>query len=390
MDVAKFTSQKTGKLVEIQVPERDWAFIPDPLPSQWVFPERLWPLLVKAREALGRLDGIGRTLPNPELLLKPLEKREALHSSSLEGTYASPKDLLLFEIDPREPKSERDPANAWLEVSNHSRTLRQGMRRLEQLPFCLRFIRELHETLLTGVRGRDRTPGRFRTCQVHIGSDKRYIPPPPNYLQPCLDAFEKELNLHNAECDSLVRCYLLHYQFEAIHPFLDGNGRVGRVLMSLLIYKWCNLSMPWLYMSAFFERHKDEYIDNLFRISSEGDWETWIEFCLRGTIEQAEESIRRCDAFRVLKDRFIQEAGQTSVRARVIIEDLFTTPVVTIPTLCKRHSVSYPTARADVTDLLEKGVLQEIPDTRPRAYFSPAIVEIAYSDPMESAEQEPA
>jgi len=383
MDAAKFTSQKTGTLAEIQVPERNWAFIPNPLPPQWVFPERLWPLLVKARETLARLDGIGRTLPNPELLLKPLEKREALHSSSLEGTYASPQELLLFELDPKEPKSEKDPANAWLEVSNHSLALRQGMRRLEELPFCLRFIRELHETLLKGVRGKDRTPGQFRTSQVHIGSDKRYIPPPPNYLQACLDAFEKGLNQRSAQYDSLVRCYLLHYQFEAIHPFLDGNGRIGRVLMSLLIYKWCNLSMPWLYMSAFFERYKDEYIDNLFRISSEGDWETWIEFCLRGTIEQAEESIRRCDAFRILKERFMREAGQTSLRAHAIIEDLFTTPVVRIPALAKRHSVSYPTAKADITSLVEKGVLQEIPGTRPKAYFSPAIFAIAYNNPMQ-------
>lgn len=389
MDATKFTPQKTGTLVEIQVPGRDWAFIPNPLPPEWAFPERLWPLLVKARESLGRLDGIGRTLPNPELLLKPLEKREALHSSSLEGTYASPQELLLFEIDPQEPKSEGDPRNAWLEVSNHSRALRQGMKLLEELPFCLRLIRELHATLLKGVRGKERTPGEFRTCQVHIGSDRRYIPPPANHLQACLDAFEKELNQRDAKYDPLVRCFLLHYQFEAIHPFLDGNGRIGRVLMSLLTYKWCDLSMPWLYMSAFFERYKDEYIDNLFRISSEGDWETWIEFCLRGTIQQAEESIRRCDAFRILKDRFIQEAGQTSVRAHVIIEDLFTSPVVTIPALRDRHSVSYPTAKADVTGLLEKGVLQEIPDTRPKAYFSPAIVDIAYRDQMQSAESEP-
>lgn len=384
MDAARFTPKKTGELVEIQVPEKNWAFIPNPLPSQLTFPERLWPLLVKAQATLARLDGIGRTLPNPELLLKPLEKREALHSSSLEGTYASPKDLLLFEIDPREPKSERDPTNTWREVSNHSLALRQGMRLLEELPFCLRFIRKLHETLLRDVRGKDRTPGEFRTCQVHIGSDKRYIPPPPNHLQACLDAFEKELNQKNPTYDSLVRCFLLHYQFEAIHPFLDGNGRIGRVLMSLLIYKWCNLSMPWLYMSAFFERYKDEYIDNLFRISSEGDWETWIEFCLRGTIEQAEDAIRRCDAFRVLKDRFMREAGQTSIRAYAIIKDLFTSPIVRIPTLAKRHEVSYPTSKADVISLVKKGVLQELPGTRPKAYFSPDIFAIAYSEYLPS------
>lgn len=154
--------------------------------------------------------------------------------------------------------------------------------------------------------------------------------------------------------------------------------------MSLLIYKWCNLSMPWLYMSAFFERYKDEYIDNLFRISSEGDWETWIEFCLRGTIEQAEESIRRCDAFHLLRERYMREAGQTSLRAHAIIEDLFTTPVVRITALAKRHSVSYPTANTDVASLVKKGVLRAIPDTRPKAYFSPAIFAIAYDNLVQS------
>lgn len=380
MDAKRFTSQRTGKLVEIQVPQKDWAFVPDPLPPKWEFPSRLWLLVAQAREAIGRLDGIGRTLPNPELLLKPLEKREALRSSSLEGTYASPRDLLLFELDPQEPKSEEDPANAWREVSNYSLAVRQGMKLLQELPFCLRLIRELHKTLLRGVRGKDRTPGDFRTCQVHIGSDRRFVPPPPNHIRECLGAFEKELNQQNAQYDPLVRCYLLHYQFEAIHPFIDGNGRIGRVLMSLLIYKWCNLSMPWLYMSSFFERYKDEYIDNLFRISAEGNWETWVEFCLRGTVEQAEDSIRRCDAFGTVKARFMQEAGQTSVRAHAIIEDLFTSPVVTIPVLCKKYSVTYPTAKADVDGLIEKGVLRKVQGKKTKVFYSPDIFEIAYAD----------
>lgn len=380
MDPAKFGSGKTGRLLKIHVPDDDWAFIPDPLPPKWGFPARLWPLLVKARESLARLDGIGRTLPNPELLLRPLEKREALRSSSLEGTYASPKELLLFELAPQKPKSENDPANAWREVSNYSLALRQGMKLLASLPFCLRLIRELHAALLKGVRGKDRAPGDFRRCQVHIGSDRRFIPPPPHSLPECLDAFEKELNQEDANYDPLVRCCFLHYQFEAIHPFLDGNGRVGRVLLSLLVYKWCGLSMPWLYLSAFFEKYKDEYIDNLFRISTEGGWERWIEFCLRGTVAQAEDSIRRCDALRKLRDRFLQTAGQTSVRAHAIIEDLFTFPVVTVVGLSKRYSVTYPTAKADINGLLKKGVLQKIPRVRPKAYYAPDIFRIAYPE----------
>ncbi|PXF59451.1 MAG: Fic family protein [Deltaproteobacteria bacterium] len=380
MDVSKFTEEKTGKLVPVNVPEKDWAFTPDPLPPKWQFPASLWPLLSKARESLARLDGIGRTLPNPELLLHPLQSREALRSSSLEGTYASPQQLLLFELEPREPKSESDPANAWLEVSNYGRALRQGMHFLQRLPLCLRLIRELHKTLLTGVRGKDKAPGEFRKLQVQIGSDRRFIPPPANYLPACLDAFEKRLNQEDLNYDPLVRCYMLHYQFEAIHPFIDGNGRVGRVLLSLMVYKWCDLTMPWLYMSAFFEQYKDEYIDNLFRVSSRGEWERWIEFCLRGTVAHAEDSVRRCDALRILKERYIQKAGGLSVRAHTIIDDLFTSPVLRIPDVAKKYSITYPTAKTDVQGLVKEDVLQEIEDIRPRTFFSPDIFEIAYGE----------
>ncbi|MHC4745155.1 MAG: Fic family protein, partial [Planctomycetota bacterium] len=352
MDASKFTPDKTGELVRIEHPEKDWAFVPDSLPPNWKFPIDLWPLLSEARENLARLDGIGRTLPNVELLLRPLQGREAIRSSSLEGTYASPQDLLLFELEPRQPKSEDDPANAWLEVSNHSRALRQGIELLKELPLCLRFIRELNRTLLSNVRGKDRTPGEFRKCQVHIGSNRRFVPPPPSHLDACLDAFEKRLNEDDANYDPLVRCYFLHYQFEAIHPFVDGNGRVGRVLMSLMAYKWCNLTNPWLYMSPFFDRYKDEYLDNLFRISTQGAWKNWVEFCLRGTIQQAQDSIRRCDALRLLKNDFMRRAGDMSTRSHAIIEGLFTSPLLRIADLARACSTTYPTARTDVEGLV--------------------------------------
>lgn len=144
-------------------------------------------------------------MPNPELLLRPLEKYEAVCSSSLEGTYAAPRELFLFELEPREPKSAEDPANAWREVSNYSQAIRLGIRLLQELPFCLRFIRELHKTLLIGIRGREKTPGEFRTCQVHIGSDRRFVPPPANHLADCLDAYDKRLNAEDLQYDPLVR-----------------------------------------------------------------------------------------------------------------------------------------------------------------------------------------
>ena len=381
MDSSKFNKNRTGELVKIYLPEADWAFVPYPLPQSWEFPEHLWPLLAQAKESIARLDGIGRTLPNPELLLRPLQSREALRSSSLEGTYASPQELLLFELHPRTPKSQRDRANDWLEVSNYGKALRQGMTLLEEIPLSLRLIRELHRTLLNGVRGRERSPGEFRQYQVHVGASRRYIPPPPERLQECLNEFEKQMNQEDIRYDALVRCYLLHYHFEAIHPFRDGNGRVGRVLLSLMVYKWCNLSVPWLYMSAYFEQFKDEYISNLFRVSSEGRWEPWIDFCLRGTISQANDSIRRCEELRRLRDTFHKKADVGSRRAHTIIEDLFTVPIVTVSALAKRCSVSYPTAKADVEQLAQRGILKEMEGTRPKAYYSPEILRIAYGEP---------
>jgi len=380
MDASAFSEQKTGDLVRIRIPQQDWAFIPHPLPPQWKFPAKLWPALAEAKQELARLDGIGRALPDSELLLQPLQRREALRSSSLEGTYASPKDLLLFEMRPRTPTSEADPANDWLEVANYSKALRQGVELLGDLPLSLRLIREMHGTLLTGVRGRERNPGEFRRHQVHVGSDRRYIPPPADHLGRCLDRFEKRMHEDDPEFDPLVRCYLLHYQFEAIHPFSDGNGRVGRALLSLMVFHGCKLTRPWLYMSAFFERYRDEYIQRLFRVSTHGAWEDWIAFCLRGTIDQALDSVRRCEALDRLKRRFHEVAGASSTRAHPIIEGLFSAPLVTAPMIAERFSVSYPTARSDISRLEKLGILKPLSETRPQVYFAPEVFAAAYDE----------
>ncbi|HEV7239294.1 MAG TPA: Fic/DOC family N-terminal domain-containing protein, partial [Thermoanaerobaculia bacterium] len=237
MEQQQFTEKRTGTIVPVSIGGLDWAFLPYPLPRQWHVSLELWPLLASAKEELARLDGIGRTLPDPELLLRPLQRREAIRSSSLEGTYASAEELLLFELAPTEPISASDRANDWREVGNHAAALRRGTVLLETLPLSLRVIREMHAVLLTNVRGRDRAPGEFRRTQVHLGSDRRYIPPPPNELMACLDDFERFLNDAD-EIDPLIRTYLAHYQFEAIHPFVDGNGRVGRALLSLSSFQW--------------------------------------------------------------------------------------------------------------------------------------------------------
>ena len=193
MDRTRFTEQKTGNLVAIKLPQAgdDWAFIPDPLPpSGWQLPDNLIDLSMEAWDCLGTLNGIGLTLPNPHLLLRPLQGREAIQSSKLEGTYTTPEEVLLFEKNPSIPKSENDPANAWREVSNYNSASAAGYKHLDDRPFTLNLIRELHGTLMDEVRGREKTPGEFRTMQVAIGSDYRFIPPPPQRLAELFDALK--------------------------------------------------------------------------------------------------------------------------------------------------------------------------------------------------------
>ncbi|MDH5377380.1 MAG: Fic family protein, partial [Gammaproteobacteria bacterium] len=213
MDKSLFSHKSPGFLVPIKIDEKnsDWSFVPNPLPDKFNLDEETWHLLLKAKEELARLDGVGRHLPNQELLLRPLQQREALTSSSLEGTYASPEQLLLYGIDPREPSSDKDPVNSWREVFNYGRALMQGRQQIDEgYPLSLALVRQLHQSLLDGVRGSDRTPGEFRKTQVHIGSTRRFIPPPPIEVSRCLDEFEKHLAIES-NIDPLVRCFLLHY-----------------------------------------------------------------------------------------------------------------------------------------------------------------------------------
>ncbi len=380
MDATKFTEMKTGRLVPITTstgPDR--AFVPDGIPPNWPLPPDLVPKLVEARTALALLDGIGRTLPDPELLLVPLKKREAITSSRIEGTYATAQELMLFEMGSSDSKSKDDQLNAWREVSNYSKALSQGVTLLEELPFCGRVMKELHNILMDGVRGQHSVPGRWRDYQVAIGSDRRYVPPPANEMIECINTLEKYIN-EESSYDPLVRAYLVHYQFEAIHPFSDGNGRIGRVLLSLMIAKWCNLSRPWLYMSSFFERYKDEYVENLFKISTEGAWEKWIRFCLNGTIHQANDAIIRCEKLRALKHDMLKRARPGSPRTEQIIDGLFSSPVVRVSHLRRTLKVTYPTAQSDVDRLVNAQILKPVPEMHPKCYYSPEIFDIAYAE----------
>ena len=215
------------------------------------------------------------------------------------------------------------------------------------------------------------------------------MPAPANEVPALMGNLETYINRPNDELDPLIRCFIVHYQFESIHPFGDGNGRVGRALLALMIYQWLNHARPWLYMSAYFERWKDEYVRNLYRISTRGEWGQWVTFCLNGVIAQAEDAIRRCREFNRLRKDFkvrLDGCSKTS-RSHDIIDGLFTTPVVTIPSLVSQFNVTYHTARADVRRLMQVGILHEIENAYPRSYFSPELMQAAY-EPEPGAEQE--
>lgn len=356
------------------------GFVPCPLPPDWKWPDDLWPLLLEAHKALAKLDGISQHLPSPELILRPLQRREAQKSSRLEGTITNPEQQALFEVDP-DISAPDEEVSAFREVDNYAKALQQSRQLRSELPISLRLIRRLHETLMTGVRGQENHPGRFRTVQNLIGSPPRFVPPPPDYLNNTLDAFEKYLYAEKT-FDPLVEAFLVHYQFETIHPFGDGNGRVGRLLLAILIEEWCDLSNQWLYMSDYFDRNKDDYTGYLYRVSSEGDWKGWVSFCLQGVIEQAKDTQLRCghliDLHKDLHAR-VNEAGG-SVRLSQIVDNLFIVPAVVPARLKDALDVAYPTARSDVDKLDELGILRELPDAKHITYYCPAILHTIHAE----------
>jgi Fic family protein len=316
--------------------------------------------LAEASQAIGLLQGLVQSLPSPQILVRPFVRREAELSSRIEGTYANQEELVLFELDHQTAEGKPDVREVW----NYVSAFEYGLKRLKELPVCLRLIRELHQKLMHGVRGSDRRPGEFRNIQNYIGragepiTKARYVPPPPEELAACLDAFERALHADPKQ-PFLVRLALIHYQFEAIHPFEDGNGRIGRLLLPLLLIEHGVISHPLLQLSAYFEQHRKEYYDHLLRISQTGDWQPWIRYFLAAVREESEQAVRRTQAILDLRNRYRDkmEAAGASVQALRVIDDLFVTPAVTISGVAKRLKASYPTAELLVRKLVKAGIL---------------------------------
>jgi Fic family protein len=275
-----FTDRKAGRL--IKGPQGYWAFVPDPLPPRLSTDWDLANLLSRADRALGELSGLARNLPNPHLLIGPFVRREAVLSSRIEGTQASLSDLFYFEAAHSEKTAlPKKPPSDVQEVTNYVKALEYAPKRIKDLPLSLRLIRELHEILLSGVRGEHWTPGEFRRSQNWIGPpgctliDATFVPPPPQDMMEALGQLEKYLHMPS-NLPPLVHIALVHYQFEVIHPFLDGNGRIGRLLISLLLCHEGLIDQPFLYLSAFFEHRRPNYYQRLLDISTGGKWRQWI------------------------------------------------------------------------------------------------------------------
>ena len=357
-----------------------WAFIPASLPPEIAWSTPLVSVLSEAERNLSRLAGLGGALPSPHLLARPFVRREAVLSSRIEGTRASLADLYAYET---EQLSFWGSALDVHEVYNYVRALDYGLDRLTTLPVSLRLMREIHAKLMDGVRGEHLTPGEFRRSQNWIGppgstlENASFVPSPVEEMHQALDGLEKFIHTLS-ELPPLIRAGLIHYQFEAIHPFLDGNGRIGRLLIILLLCEWKLLPQPLLYLSAYFEANRQEYYDRLLAVSQGGDWEGWLTFFLNAVSTQSQDALHRIGHLQTLRARY-QECLQAERAAERLIQAsdvLFERPILDIRQMAAFLGVPYRTAQRYIEKMVALGILREITGrARNRLYRSDEIMQ---------------
>jgi Fic family protein len=381
------TSEKHGAGQLVKCPGDYEAFIPDPLPPRIEFTPQLLRVLSDADRLVGQLAGEGRSLPNPHLLMRPFVKREAVLSSRIEGTQATLGELLAADAGATVDRSPDDLR----EVANYVTALEHGLKRLKSLPLSLRLVRELHEKIMQGVRGGHATPGEFRRSQNWIGppgctlQNASYVPPPPNELMGCLGKWED--SLHDRSIPPLVHVGLLHYQFEAIHPFLDGNGRVGRLLVTLFLVEREILPTPLLYLSAFFEATRADYYARLAAVSHRAAWGDWLEYFLNGVARMSEDARSRAERINSLLAKWRQAVADTSSKApAALIELLAENPYWAVGRLSDRLKVAFTTAQRAVDMLVSRGILEQVGDAkRARVFCAKEIMAILDEPPRLSA-----
>lgn len=362
----------------IRMPEGFEAFVPNPLPPQLQWTPKMVHALSDADRAIGRLAGEGRRLPNPHVLMRPFIAREAVLSSRIEGTLATLGELLAAEAGAVVDRSPDDIR----EVANYVVALEYGMQQLRNQPLSIHLLQEIHEKLLQGVRGELARPGKIRDAQNWIGvpgstpHTASYVPPPPSELTGLLHSLEAFLA--DTSLPPLVQIALTHYQFEAIHPFLDGNGRVGRLLVTLFLIERAILPTPLLYLSAFFEATRSEYITRLHAVTTESDWENWLLYFVNGVARQSEDAEDRASRIINILDVWrLRVAGLGSETPAHVLELLAGNPFVTARLVSEQLSVARSTASRAIDHLIELGIVVQTDDrSRDRAYCAQELLDI--------------
>ena len=362
MNPNDFRSPEAGQVILTQ--NGYHAFIPAPLPPNLVWSLPLISALSEAERDLSRLAALAGAFPFPRLLIQPFMRREAVLSSRIEGTRATLAELYTYE------STQLSFLELWddvREVHNYVTALDYGLERLKTLPISLRLIREIHEKLMHGVRGGNLTPGEFRLTQNWIGSagstimTATYVPPPVDEMNQALGDLEKFIHT-GTDVPVLARAAMIHYQFEALHPFLDGNGRVGRLLMALLFTEWNILSQPLLNLSVYFERYRQEYYDNLLTVSQRGDWEAWLRFFLRGVSSQAQDSLVRMQRLEAIRTKYepLVKSDRNSERMGAVLDFLFARPILSAKQLAESVGMPFKTARQYIEKLAKASILREV------------------------------
>ncbi len=388
MNPENFKNSSAGRCIRSIGSHPYWVYVPNPLPPKIELNWELANLLSEANIKLGELSGAGQLLPNPHLLIGPFIRREAVMSSRIENTQSGLDQLFLFEAD----KTEAPQIPDVQEVVNYVNAMEYGIERIQHLPLSSRLLCEIHEVLMRGVRGEHATPGLMRTKQNWIGKpgctlmDATYIPPPVQEMKECFSELERYVH-SNAIEPPLIQSALIHYQFEAIHPFLDGNGRIGRILIILQLIEKGALSQPLLYLSDFFERYRDSYYELLLNVSQQGDWNSWLTFFLRGICQQSEDALLTIQKLLALKEEYKEIATGSRVPRAVnlLIEHLFGSPIISISELVKLWKSSFPTVQRGVDYLVEREKLTEITgQQRNRIFRADEILDIIMTERTKS------
>jgi Fic family protein len=387
MKPTNFSTSSTGQV--IRSPKGYWAFIPAPLPPKINWSPALVSIAGEAERKLSELAWIGRNFPEPHIMVRSFIAQEAVMSSRIEGTRASLDDVYNYEAG---QLSFIESNSDVREVHNYVVALDHGLSRLNDLPVSLRLIREIHQKLMTGVRGEIWTPGEFRLTQNWIGptgntlESAPYVPPPPEKMLAALHQLEDFIHT-DSDLPPLARIGIIHHQFEAIHPFLDGNGRVGRLLIALLLCQWGLLSQPLLYLSSYFEKHRSEYYQRLLAVSQHGEWDEWLSYFLIGIRDQSSEATQRVQALQSLREKYHQifAKKRDGPRLQKLVDFLIGHPIITIRQVEEGLKVTdYKIAQRYITKLQEAGILREVTGkSRNRIFRADEVLRIIES-PLES------